>query len=92
MPHPKVYADFQNMGDANRLKLNCAGTREDLQRQGIELHEGCVLTLYMDDADEQGRPNELLAEGTVRYNAQPGCCVADIDWKGLRHTCEVGSR
>ncbi len=91
MPHPKVYADFQNLDDANRLKLTCAGTREDLERQGIELREGSVLTLYMDDADDHGRPNELLAEGTIRYNVPEKCWVAEIDWNALRHASDEPS-
>jgi hypothetical protein len=91
MPHPRVYADFQNLDDANRLKLTCAGTHEDLERQGIELHEGSVLTLYTDDADDQGRPDELLAEGTVRYNGQEGYWVAEIDWTALRHASDEPS-
>jgi hypothetical protein len=85
MTGPKVYADFQNLDDSNRLRLTCAGTRQDLQRHGIQLQEGCVLTFYMDDADEEGRPDELLAEGTVHYNPQEQCWVAEIDWTALRH-------
>jgi hypothetical protein len=88
MTRPKVYADFQNLDDANRLRLTCAGTRQDLERYGIELHEGCVLTFYMDDADEEGRPDEILAEGTLRYNSQEQCWVAEIDWTGLRHSSD----
>ncbi len=25
MAHPRVYADFQNLDDENRLRLTCAG-------------------------------------------------------------------
>jgi hypothetical protein len=88
MSNPRVYADFQNLDDANRLKLTCAGTWEDLERQEIRLQEGCVLTFYMDDADDEGRPDELLAEGTVRYNHQEQCWVAEIDWSALRHASD----
>ena len=45
MALPKVYADFQNLDDENRLRLTCAGTTEDLRRQGISLRDGLVLTL-----------------------------------------------
>src|SRR5262245_47313375 len=88
MSRPKVYADFQNLDDANRLRLTCAGTREDLERHGIQLREGCVLTFYMDDADEEGRPDELLADGTVHDNPQEKCWVAEIDWTALRHSSD----
>jgi hypothetical protein len=91
MPRPKVYADFQNLDGANRLRLTGAGTRQDLKRYGIALHEGCVLTFYMDDADEEGRPDDLLAEGTVRFNLQEQCWVAEIDWAALRHSSDDSS-
>lgn len=63
----KVYADFHNLDDSNRVRLSCAGTLADLSRQRIELREGLVLTLYMDDADDRGQADELLVEGVVHH-------------------------
>lgn len=88
MPTPRIYADFQNLDDYNRLRLTCAGTREDLERQGIELREGLALTFYMDDADDQGHPDELLAEGVVHYHDEERCWVAAIDWSAIRHASD----
>jgi len=88
MSEPKVYADFQNLDDENRLRLTCAGTRTDLERQGIHLREGAVLTFYMDDADDDGKLDELLADGIVRFNSQEQCWVAEINWGKLRHTSD----
>jgi hypothetical protein len=88
MAAPRVYADFQNLDDENRLRLNCAGTLEDLKRHGIELREGLVLTLYSDDGDEQGNPDQLLAEGVVHYNDDEKCWVAAIDWRNVRHASD----
>ena len=85
---PKVYADFQNLDDANRLRLTCAGTLHDLARQGIQLQEGLVLTFYSDDADDQGQPDELRAEGVVHYDPDGQCWVATIDWAAIRHASE----
>jgi hypothetical protein len=85
MGAPKVYADLQNLDDCNRPRLTCAGTLEDLRRQGLQLHDGLVLTLYTDDADDQGRPDELRVEGVVRYNEGEQCWVAAVDWSALRH-------
>ncbi len=84
----RVYADFQNLDDHNRLKLTCTGTREDLVRHGIKLSEGTVLSLYSDDADDQGRPDELHVEGVVEYNDDEQCWVASIDWNSIRHASE----
>jgi len=85
---PRVYADFQNLDDANHLRLTCAGTLQDLQRLGIRLKEGLTLTLYSDDEDAAGNPDELRAEGIVHYDGSQECWVAEIDWKAIRHASE----
>src|SRR4051812_27976050 len=87
-----TYADFQNLDDANRLRLTCAGTLRDLERQGIRLQEGLVLTLYTDDADDQGRPDELRVEGVVHYDESERCWVASVDWGALRHASDGTTR
>lgn len=84
-PHPRVFADFQNLDDENRLRLTCAGTRQDLERQAITLREGMLLTLYTDDATDDGQPDELLADGVVHFNDADRCWVATIDWQAIRH-------
>jgi hypothetical protein len=91
MMKPRVYADFQNLDEENRLRLTCAGTRQDLERQGIELREGMTLTLYTDDANDEGQPDELLAEGVVRYNEAEKCWVAAIDWQKVSHASVAAS-
>ena len=79
MSTSRVYADFQNLDDANRLRLTCVGTVQDLQRHGIQLQEGLDLTFYSDDADDQGQPDELRVEGIVHYDADGQCWVATVD-------------
>jgi hypothetical protein len=91
MSTPRVYADFQNLDDENRLRLTCAGTHRDLERQGIELREGLALTLYTDDANDEGQPDEMLTEGIVRYNEAEKCWVAAIDWRAIQHVSEAPS-
>ena len=58
----KVYADFQNLDDLNRLRLTCAGTRADLERLKIDLHDGLVLTFYTDDEDDGGRRDDMVVD------------------------------
>jgi hypothetical protein len=82
---PRGYADFQNLDDENRVRLTCQGTRDDLVRQGIELREGMLLTQYTDDADDEGRPDELRAQGIVQVAQDEQCWVAAVDWAALRH-------
>jgi hypothetical protein len=85
MVAPRVYADFQNLDDSNRLRLTSAGTIDDLKRSGIALREGLALSFYTDDSDEHGRPTELMVDGRVQYDANANCWVATVDWNGLRH-------
>ena len=92
MSGSRIYADFHNLDDANRLRLTCAGTREDLARQGIELREGLRLTFYMDDADANGEPDDLLADGVTHYDPEVQCWVATVNWPTLRHASEESTR
>ena len=84
----RVFVDFNNGDEAGRLRLNCVGTFEDLQRQGIELREGLKLTVYMDDSDDEGNPDELRADGVVHFDAEHRCWVATIDWSAIRHASD----
>jgi hypothetical protein len=88
MSAARVYADFHNLDDENRLRLTCAGTQQDLQRLGIQLQAGLGLTFWTDDGDDQGRPDELLADGTVLWNSDEACWVAQIDWQKLYHASD----
>jgi hypothetical protein len=88
MSEPRIYADFQKLDDDNRLKLICRGTLQDLQRFGVQLHEGLNLTFYTDDADDEGRPDDLLIDGVVQFNADERCWVAAVDWTKLRHVSQ----
>ena len=92
MDTPRIYADFLNLDDDNRLKLTCVGTAQDLERHGLRLREGLVLTFSSDDADDEGRPDELRVEGIVQYNPDENCWVAAIDWSALRHASDEPER
>lgn len=90
MRKPKVYADFHNADSQGRLRLNCVGTVEDLSQQQVELRAGLVLTLYSDDLNEQGQPDELLVEGVVSFSEEEHCWVAVIDWDAIHHASDGG--
>jgi hypothetical protein len=88
---PLIYADFQNADAQGRLRLNCVGTVKDLARQQVQLSEGLLLILYSDDANEQGREDRLIADGTATYSQAEQCWVAVIDWDKIRHESEINS-
>ena len=72
---PRVYADFNNADRIGRLRLNCQGTREDLERQKLEFRENMKLTLYMEDIE---------CVGTVTYSQEERIWVAKINWNEVR--------
>ena len=55
---PRIFADFNNADRLGRLRLNCHGTKEDLEKLKLKLEENQRLGLYMD---------ELECEGIVTY-------------------------
>lgn len=75
MTRVNLYADFNNADARGRLRLNCAGTVEDLARQGVRLEEGLPLTLH----DE-----ELEADGEAQFSPEESAWVARIDWDLVR--------
>ncbi len=84
----RVYADFHNLDDQNRIRLTCAGTKDDLARLGIDLKDGMLITFYMDDADDAGRADELCVEGVVQYDESEACWVASVKWSAVRHASD----
>lgn len=89
---PRIYADFHNLDDENRIRLTTKGTAEDLRRLGIELSEGLPLTFYMDDADDQGNRDDLLVDGTVHFSAEVQCWVAKVNWDSVYHVSDLPGR
>jgi len=88
MKTPMIYADFNNADESGRLRLNCAGTAKDLISQKIELSERLKLTLYCDDADDNGAPDDLRADGVVQFSTEEKGWVAAVDWNGIRHASD----
>ena len=82
---PRVYVDFHNADEKGRLRLNAAGTAEDLARQGVQLREGLLLELYSDDADEMGALDEVRVVGRVEFAVEDRAWVAVVDWDAIRH-------
>ena len=70
MNYPRIYADFHNTDEQGRLRLNCIGTIEDLNRQHVQLHNGQSLTLYSED---------LEVDGLIQYSEDDRIWVAVID-------------
>lgn len=72
---PRIFADFHNADPRGRIRLNCAGTVDDLFRQQVVLRDGLRLVIYGED---------LEADGTARYSTEEGLWVATVDWDAIR--------
>ena len=83
MNKPRIFADFHNADAQGRLRLNCAGTVEDLACQKIVLKEGQSLILYSED---------LEVDGVVRFSQKENLWVAVIDWDAIREVAPVVSQ
>lgn len=71
----RIFADFHNVDESGRLRLNCIGTSEDLARQQTTLENGQILILYSED---------LEVDGVVEFSEDENIWVASIDWNEVR--------
>ena len=71
----RVFADFHNADVKGRIRLNCAGTIADIERQGIVLQDGQPLIIYSE---------ELEVGGVVCYSEKEKLWTAVIDWDAIQ--------
>jgi hypothetical protein len=80
---PKIWVDFQKR-DWDKVFLTTAGTKKDLERQGLELAEGMQIFLYQDDPDEHGRDGFLYAKAVVHWEERKTRWFAVVE--SIKHT------
>lgn len=83
MNKPRIFADFHNADAKGRVRLNCAGTAEDLERQEIMLRNGQAFIIYSE---------ELEVEGIVHYSEEEKLWTAVIDWNTIQEIEPVASQ
>ena len=95
MDRPRLYVDFNEMVTADIVLLSKSDSKVDSAGNVIVFYEGLPVDIYMDDLDENGRPDNLIASGAaVRYDLStyPGwshvkwCCR--INAAGIRHASD----
>lgn len=57
----------------------------------VKLEEGERLGFYCEDADDDGKPDELVFEGTVHFDPDKKQWYAVIDENSYRHASELRS-
>jgi len=75
MEPPLVYVDFGNADSVGRIRLITEGTRDDVEKQKLQFHDGMKIRVY--DA-------ELVTDATVAYSSDEHIWVAKIDWQKIK--------
>jgi hypothetical protein len=96
MTKPVFYVDFNEMLESDLVLLSATDIKVDLDGKSVHLNEGLEITVFMEDENEQGHPDNLVATGTVEVNDGLGwsshvkwCCR--IDARGTRHQSELSA-
>ncbi|MBL1274532.1 MAG: hypothetical protein COB30_000430 [Ectothiorhodospiraceae bacterium] len=90
MKKPYIYVDFNEMVEQNLVLLSQEDTKVDSTGKLVSLYQGLEIVIYMDDLDESGSKDNLIAEGVVEKNIHEDwsahvkwCCR--IDRCGIQH-------
>lgn len=68
MKQPRIYVDFNETLEENLVLLSKTDSKLDSAGNAVELYEGLLVKIYMDDVDETGNVDNLIAEGIVEKN------------------------
>lgn len=69
--------DSNSATEDGRYWLWLPGTLSDLEVHNVELEAGMTVTLYVDDADDDGRPALLLVDAVVERDGERFLARAD---------------
>ena len=95
MKKPMVYVDFNEMLDSNLVLLSAHDTKTAANGDVVSLYEGLEVVVYMDDTDNNGASDNLVAHGVVERNPSVAGWAAQVKWccridgSGVRHESEL---
>jgi hypothetical protein len=84
-----VWVDFMRTDWDGRVRLDLPGTFRALERSNISLVEGMRILLYTDDANSQGKLDDLVAIGTLRFDPEESRWVAALEIRDLCHVSNL---
>lgn len=91
---PRLYVDFNEMVEHDLFLLSAGDAKTDSSGASVLMQEGLPVDIYMDDVDEHGRADPLVASGVVEAAAEISwarhvkwCCR--INPPGVRHLSEL---
>jgi hypothetical protein len=71
MDRPRLYIDTNEQIDSGLYLLSKGDVKQDSSGANVYLHAGDRVFVYMDETDELGNPDNLIASGTVEQNIDP---------------------
>jgi len=86
----RVYVDFNEMISPDEVLLSQTDSKVDSAGNIVEFFDGKEVAVYMDEIDDNGKPDNLIANGIVIRNTLDGWAsiakwVLKIDERGIRH-------
>lgn len=95
MSQPRIPVDFNEMLEPDLVLLSQTDFRTDSAGKTVHLSEGLLVYLYESDVNDDGRSDNLIAQGIVEKRpedtpwgkAAKWCCR--IDQSGIRHESNV---
>ena len=85
---PRVFL-YPYAGSGERNYFKQIGTSQDVMLNNIKLEDGMRMSFYCDDAGEQGKPDDLIFEGTVHFDSEKKQWYAVIDESTYRHASDL---
>jgi hypothetical protein len=79
MDKPYFSVDFNEMIDADTVLLSAGDWKVDASGVIVQLREGMLVSVYMDDMSENGKIDNLVAIGVVTKNSAAGW-AANVKW------------
>jgi hypothetical protein len=81
---PRLYVDFNELLEPDLALLARQDTKPDVNGDIVHLHEGLAVSIYSDDVDANGAPDNLVATGVVERNRNEGWA------KHVKWCCRIG--
>lgn len=94
MQKPMLHVDFNEMLESNLVLLSPADEKADVHGKSVLLREGLEVMVWMEDTDNTGNADNLVANGVVELNRSTASWAVHVKWccrfdgVGIRHESE----
>ncbi|HLW83513.1 MAG TPA: hypothetical protein VKS20_15855 [Candidatus Acidoferrales bacterium] len=76
-------------GPGGRNYFKQIGTKQGLDLNHVQLHEGMRLRFYCDDANDAGKSDDLFFEGIIHYDTDKQQWYVVVDESSYRHASDL---